>query len=105
MGSDNLFVRRKAERQKRKENTEKQRSSNWLIVCEGKQKYAKWFAIVGVVTNILLNVILIPIMGITGAAIATAMTQIATALIAPLFFKEVREAVKDFACGLFFKFQ
>lgn len=76
----------------------------WLV-CEGKQKYAKWFAIVGVITNILLNVILIPIMGITGAAIATAMTQIATALIAPLFFKEVRESVKDFACGLFFKFQ
>lgn len=43
MGSDNLFVRRKAERQKRKENTERQRSSNWLIVCEGKQTEPNYF--------------------------------------------------------------
>ena len=35
MGSDNLHIRRSAERKSRKENILKQRSSNWLIVCEG----------------------------------------------------------------------
>lgn len=75
----------------------------WLV-CEGKQKYAKWFAIVGVIVNITLNTTLIPIMGITGAAIATAITQVSTALIAPLFFKETRESINYFICGLIFKF-
>lgn len=43
MGSDNLFNRRKEERQKRKENIEKQRSSNWLVVCEGTQTEPNYF--------------------------------------------------------------
>lgn len=37
MGSDNLFYKRREERQRRKENIQKQRSSKWLVVCEGKQ--------------------------------------------------------------------
>ena len=43
MGSDNLFVRRKNERQKRKENIAKQKSSNWLIVCEGTKTEPNYF--------------------------------------------------------------
>lgn len=43
MGSDNLFSKRKEERRKRKENVKKQRSSNWLIVCEGKQTEPNYF--------------------------------------------------------------
>lgn len=50
MGSDNLFNRRKEERQKRKENIEKQRSSNWLVVCEGIQTEPNYFE--GVVETI-----------------------------------------------------
>lgn len=75
----------------------------WLV-CEGKQKYAKWFAIIGVIVNVILNYILIPTMGIVGAAIATTATQIATALIAPLFFKETREIIIYFIHGLLFKY-
>lgn len=43
MGSDNLYIRRSAERRKRKENVEKQKSSNWLIVCEGKKTEPNYF--------------------------------------------------------------
>lgn len=43
MGSDNLFNKRREERKKRKENIEKQKSSNWLIVCEGEQTEPNYF--------------------------------------------------------------
>ena len=43
MGSDNLFHKHREERTKRKENVEKQRSSNWLVVCEGIQTEPNYF--------------------------------------------------------------
>ncbi|HBA37333.1 MAG TPA: hypothetical protein DCY94_01290, partial [Firmicutes bacterium] len=43
MGSDNLFYRHREERKKRKENVEKQRSSYWLVVCEGEQTEPNYF--------------------------------------------------------------
>ena len=43
MGSDNLFKKRRVERNKRKENIRKQKSSNWLIVCEGKETEPNYF--------------------------------------------------------------
>lgn len=43
MGSDDLFKKRRAERNKRKENIRKQKSSNWLIVCEGKETEPNYF--------------------------------------------------------------
>lgn len=62
----------------------------WLI-CEGKSKYEKWFTLLGAVTNIILNLIFIPILGIKGAALATLATQIMTNFIIPIIFKETRE--------------
>lgn len=50
MGSDNLFNKRREERKIRKENVEKQRSSNWLVVCEGIQTEPNYFK--GAVTAI-----------------------------------------------------
>ena len=43
MGSDDLFKKRRVERNKRKENIRKQKSSNWLIVCEGKETEPNYF--------------------------------------------------------------
>ena len=43
MGSDNLFVRRSLERVKRKENVIIQKSSQWLIVCEGTKTEPFYF--------------------------------------------------------------
>lgn len=61
----------------------------WMIL-ENKQKYSKIFAFLGAITNLILNIILIPLLGITGAAIATLITQIMTGFIATLIFKETR---------------
>ena len=60
------------------------------VVSEGKQKYVKYYLFYGVVVNLVLNWILIPKMGIAGAALATLVTQITTSLIAPLFYRETR---------------
>lgn len=65
-------------------------AKNIWLVCEGKQKYEKWFTLLGAATNLLLNTILIPQYGIVGAAIATLITQISTNFIYPVFFKETR---------------
>lgn len=61
----------------------------WLI-CEGKQKYEKWFTLLGAITNLFLNGLLIPKHGIIGAAIATLITQMTTNFIYPFLFKETR---------------
>lgn len=50
MGSDNFFNKRRVERQKRKENVIKQRSSHWLVVCEGAKTEPNYFK--GAVTAI-----------------------------------------------------
>ncbi len=65
----------------------------WLI-CEGKQKYEKWFTFCGAITNIVLNIILIPNLGIIGAAFATLITQIATNFIYPMIPKDTRHSSK-----------
>ena len=60
------------------------------ILSENKNKYVKYYLAIGAVVNLILNFILIPKMGIIGAAIATLITQVTTSLIAPLFFKETK---------------
>lgn len=68
------------------------RGSTWII-AENKQKYSKYYCVFGTVLNILLNYLLIPHIGGTGAAIATLSTEIMVAVIAPLFFSETRKFV------------
>ncbi len=63
--------------------------SIWII-CEGKNKYVKYYLGIGAGVNLFLNTTMIPIMGINGAAMATLITQIITSLIAPLLFKETK---------------
>ncbi len=60
------------------------------IVCEKKNRYVKKYLFWGTIFNIILNWILIPTMGIQGAAFATLMTQLITTIVAPLFYKETR---------------
>ena len=61
------------------------------IICEGHQKYSKWFALIGAMTNLILNLLLIPKIGMIGAAIATLTTQIMTGFGVTLLFKDTRE--------------
>jgi O-antigen/teichoic acid export membrane protein len=61
----------------------------WMI-CEGLSKYISMIFLVGAICNIVLNVLLIPLWGIEGAATAALVTQIISCLVAPLFFKKTR---------------
>ena len=64
---------------------------NAWLVCEGKQKYLKYLYGSAVVLNILINWLLIPKFGATGAAVASLITQIGTSIVLPLFIKPIRE--------------
>lgn len=60
--------------------------SKWII-AENKQKYIIVFHLSSMLMNILMNLILIPIYGILGSAIATAFSCISAQLIALFFYK------------------
>lgn len=64
--------------------------SLWLI-CENKNKYVLIFSAMGAVTNVVLNLIMIPIWGIEGSASATLITQIFANAIYPALFKNTRQ--------------
>ena len=64
------------------------------IVCERKQKYLKFIYLGAAILNIAANVILIPVLGTVGAAIASLLTQFSTIFIFPVFFKELRPNVR-----------
>lgn len=61
------------------------------IVAEGYNQYTKYYILIGAGVNLVLNLIFIPIWGITGAAIATLISQITVAFISPLFFRKTRQ--------------
>lgn len=73
------------------------------IVCENKSKYVKYYLGAGAVLNVILNYLLIPPFGPAGAAAATLMTQIFTAVLAPAIFKETRVYTKYVAEALVLK--
>jgi len=60
------------------------------VVCENYQKYVKHYIIFGTITNLLLNWILIPVIGIYGASWSTLISQMVVAVVAPMFFKRTR---------------
>ncbi|MBP6090088.1 MAG: polysaccharide biosynthesis C-terminal domain-containing protein [Crocinitomicaceae bacterium] len=51
-----------------------------LLTANGSLKILNWISLVGIVVNIIINVVLIPKYGATGAAIAVLFTQSVTAL-------------------------
>jgi len=52
-----------------------------LLTANGNLKFLNWTAAGGLVVNILINLILIPIMGVLGAVVATLATQFAVSLL------------------------
>lgn len=66
------------------------------IVAERKNQYTKWFTIIGAIVNAVLNALVIPFFGVTGAAFTTLVSQIVVAIISPRFFKETREFTRIF---------
>lgn len=67
---------------------------NAWTVSEGKQKYLKYMYIFAAILNVLLNLLLIPSFGASGAATASLITQIFTSIILPMFFREMRPNAK-----------
>ena len=76
---------------------------NPWVVSENKQKYLKNIYISCAIINVILNFILIPNFGASGAAFASLITQFSTIYIIPLCIKELRPNVKLMLDGLLLK--
>ena len=64
---------------------------NAWMVCENKQHYLKYLYIGAALINVVLNALLIPSYGATGAAAASLITQISTTVLLPMMIKPLRE--------------
>lgn len=67
---------------------------NAWVVCEGHQKYLKYIYFGSAFTNVILNFILIPNYGASGAAMASLITQMSSIVLFPLFIKSMRPNAK-----------
>ncbi len=64
---------------------------NAWIVSKERQKYLFGIYASSAVANVILNYLLIPSMGASGAAIASLIAQVLTTLVVPFFMKDMRE--------------
>ena len=64
---------------------------NAWLVCKKKQKYLIWIYMSAAGANVLLNALLIPVWGTSGAAFASLMAQIITTMVTPFFIRQLRE--------------
>jgi len=67
---------------------------NAWIICENQQKYLKYISAGAAIANVLLNLVLIPLWGASGAAEASLITQILTITLFPWLIHEMRPNVK-----------
>ena len=74
-----------------------------MDVSEGKQKYLKYIYGCAVVANIAVNALLIPVLGASGAALASLITQLLTSMFLPLLFKDLRPNAKLMFEAVIFK--
>lgn len=65
----------------------------WMV-CNKKQHYLKYMYIAAAITNVGLNLLLIPKFGASGAAMASLVTQILTSIVLPMFIPALRENAK-----------
>ena len=76
---------------------------NAWVVCNEKQNYLKYMYVSAAVINIGLNLVLIPLWGAVGAAVASLITQICTSIVLPFFVKGFRPNVKLMLEAIFLK--
>ena len=67
---------------------------NAWMVCNEKQKYLKYMYVFAAILNVVLNFVLIPLLGPSGAAVASLVTQIFTSIILPYCIKDLRPNAK-----------
>ncbi|MCW7493184.1 flippase [Leptospira sp. 2 VSF19] len=63
---------------------------NYYLI-EGKHSYVLMKSLAGLIVNVVLNYIWIPIYGVWGAAFATLVSQLVASMFIPFFFRDVRE--------------
>jgi PST family polysaccharide transporter len=73
-----------------------------FLQCENMQLYMFITTGIGAISNIALNVILIPPFGVLGAAYATLFSQMICAIVIPLLYKRDRINVVMFIKALMF---
>ena len=66
---------------------------NAWVVCTNNQKYLKYMYVSAAFINVILNYLLIPGFGASGAAAASLITQILTSILLPLLIKDMRPNV------------
>lgn len=76
---------------------------NIWVVCENRQRYLIWVYVAAAGSNVLLNLLLIPRWGASGAAAASLAAQVVTTLIAPFFIRGLRENAKMMWDAIFLK--
>lgn len=76
---------------------------NAWIVCENRQKYLKYLYSGAALINVLLNLLLIPVLGTAGAALASLITQVSTVVLMPLLIRPLRPNVRLMLEALFLK--
>lgn len=64
---------------------------NAWVVCENRQKYLLRVYVSAAVSNVALNMLLIPVFGAAGAAVASLLAQIITLLVVPFFIKGLKD--------------
>lgn len=67
-----------------------------VLISSGLQKYIILFTVVGALTNIILNLILIPKYSIVGASISTVISYSVPGLSLQYLIKETRQITKDY---------
>lgn len=67
---------------------------NAWMVCENKQKYLTPIYIGAAATNVLLNALMIPAWGASGAAVASLIAQITTIFVFPSLVRDLRPNAK-----------
>lgn len=72
------------------------------IVCEKKQKYLLVFSILTVLLNVTMNAIFINFWGVTGAALATFISEFFVCIVCPFFFKKTRNMGSIMLQSIFF---
>ncbi|THB66152.1 MAG: flippase [Gammaproteobacteria bacterium] len=73
------------------------------LITENLQKFSSINTFIGAISNIILNLILIPTYGGKGAAVATLISQFVSAYFCLYFFKDTRIMFKDISASIICK--
>ena len=70
------------------------------IASEGYNRLLKYTVWAGAIANFVFNFLLIPLLGIVGAAIGTLLAQVVVQFIAPAFSKDLRQYFSVYYCAI-----